>query len=228
MSARDFRSHDEESAYEAIMDAIVTQELAPNQKVSEHIFSDRFSISRSTARTLIERLISKQFLVSNSPRVTVVTPLRALEVRQNFTLRKILLPPLWTKAASKVDHKKLCKLHQEIKQLHPIDSDDTALQLLKKNKEFNMNICEKTGFPVAVEWASQLEDTAMRIYWLYIKLNRQSPYLPEHQGMLIEQLRAYDPARIQSAVHDIITQAEDNVLDSLFSSQQFNSHELRN
>lgn len=226
MSARDFRSHDEESAYEAIMDAIVTQELAPNQKVSEHIFSDMFSISRSTARTLIERLIAKQFLVSNSPRVTVVTPLRALEVRQNFTLRKILIPPLCAKAADKVDHKELSRLQEEIKQLHPIESDSTALQLLKKNKEFNMSICEKTGFPVAVEWASQLEDTAMRIYWLYIKLNKQSPYLPEHQGMLIEQLRAYNPARIQSAVYDIITQAEDNVLDSLFSSQQFNSQQL--
>ena len=147
-------------------------------------------------------------------------------MRQSFTLRKILLPPLWSKAASKVDYKELNRLHEEIKQLHPIDSDRTALQLLKKNKQFNMSICEKTGFPVAVEWASQLEDTAMRIYWLYIKLNRQSPYLPEHQGILIEQLRTFDPARIQAAVHDIITQAEDNVLDSLFSSQQFNSQEL--
>jgi DNA-binding GntR family transcriptional regulator len=226
MTARDFRSHEEESAYESIMDAIVTQQLAPSQKVSEHIFSDMFEISRSTARTLIERLISKQFLVSNSPRVTVVSPLRALEVRQNFTLRKILLPPLWTKAASKVDLQELARLQEEIRQLHPIDTEASALQLLKKNKKFNMAVCGVTGFPVAVEWASQLEDTAMRIYWLYIKLNNRSPYSPEHQGMLIEKLRSYDPASIQSAVQDIITQAEDNVLDSLFSSQQFNSQDL--
>ena len=43
-------------AYEIIMDAIVTQKLAPSQKVSENILTDMFEISRTTARNIMEQL----------------------------------------------------------------------------------------------------------------------------------------------------------------------------
>lgn len=227
MSKQDFRNHEADSAYETIMDAIVTQQLAPSQKVSENILSDMFGISRTASRNLIERLIAKQFLVSVSPRVTLVAPLTALEIRQNFTLRKIFLPPVWTQAAAYVNYEELRALNDEIKRLQPIEDDNIALQVLKKNKQLNLMVCEKTGYPLVLDWARQLEDTAMRIYWLYIKANQRSPYSSEQQGMVLETLRGYEPARIRMAVHDTLTQIEDRVLNTIFSSDKFYTQDLK-
>jgi len=227
MSKQDIKHSEADSAYEAIMDAIVTQRLAPSQKVSENILSDMFGIRRTASRNLIERLIAKQFLVSVSPRVTLVAPLTALEIRQNFTLRKILMPPVWTQAASYVDYDELQAVNEEIKQLQPIEDESIALQVLKKNKELNLLVYEKTGYPLVLDWARQLEDTAMRIYWLYIKANKRSPYTSEQQGMVLETLRGYEPARIRMAVHDTLTQIEDRVLNTIFSSKQFYTQDLK-
>jgi DNA-binding GntR family transcriptional regulator len=66
-----------------------------------------FGISRTVARNLIERLIAQQFLVSLSPRVTQVAPLTLLEIKQNFTLRKIFLPEVISLSGAKVDFDKI-------------------------------------------------------------------------------------------------------------------------
>ena len=171
----DLQNSDARKAAELIMDAIVTQKLAPSQKVSENIFSDMFGISRTISRNLIERLIAKQFLVSVSPRVTIVAPLTLLDIKQNFTLRKVLLPAIFSLTAANVDFARLRELNKEIEEMQPIEDDDTALQLLKKNKELNLILCERAGYPLMIDWARQLEDTAMRIYWLYLKTQKRFP-----------------------------------------------------
>lgn len=214
-------------AYAAIMDAIVTQDLAPSQKVSENILSERFGISRTIARNLIERLIAQHFLVSTSPRVTLVAPLTALEIRQNFALRKVLMPTVWMQAAAYADYQDLDRRNREIVQLHPIDSDATALEILKKNKAINLAVCAHTGYPLMLDWARQLEDTAMRIYWLYIKANNSSPYSGDQQAMIFDIMRGYEPARIRAAVHDTLSQVEDRVLNTIFSSEQFYTRDLK-
>lgn len=217
---------DAESAYEAIMDAIVTQRLAPRQKVSENVFSELFGVSRSVARNLIERLVAQHFLVPVSARVTTVAPLTALEIKQNFALRKILIPPAWTQAAPYVDYEALQKRNREIQQMHPIEDDATALRILKMNKALNLEVCSRTDYPLLLDWARQLEDTAMRIYWLYIKINQRSPYSSEQQDMIFNIMRGYEPARIRVAVHETLTQVEERVLNTIFSSEQFYTHDL--
>lgn len=135
MLTTDTQASDAADTYEAIMDAIVTQKLAPSQKVSENILSDMFDIGRATARNLIERLLAKQFLVSVSPRVTLVAPLTLLDIKQNFTLRKLLLPTIISMATPKVDHASLAKLNEAIGKMQPVERDEDALQLLKMNKK---------------------------------------------------------------------------------------------
>ncbi len=227
MSKNQSKPLDADAAYDAIMDAIVTQDLAPSQKVSENILSDRFQISRSVARNLMERLVAQHFLVSVSPRVTLVAPLTALEIKQNFALRKILLPNICAQTAAYLDFEDLHRRNDEIQQLHPIDSDDKALRILKLNKDINMAICSKTGYPLMVDWARQLEDTAMRIYWLYIKAKNASPYSSTQQAAIFDFMRGFDPARVREAVHESLSQTEDRILNAIFSSQQFYTQDLK-
>ncbi|WP_417449406.1 GntR family transcriptional regulator [Kordiimonas sp.] len=226
MAREELQNNDARKASELIMDAIVTQKLAPSQKVSENIFSDMFGISRTISRNLIERLIAKQFLVSVSPRVTVVAPLTLLDIKQNFTLRKVLLPAIFSLTAANVDFEKLKHINKEIEGLQPVTDDDGALMLLKKNKELNLTFCENAGFPLMIDWARQLEDTAMRIYWLYLKTQKRFPYSSDQQGMTIDVMKSDEPTRIKTVMHDILTQTEERILNTIFSNDQFYTQDL--
>ncbi len=218
---------DTTDAYRIVIDAIVTQKLAPSQKVSENIISDMFGISRAISRNLIERLIAKQFLVSISPRVTQVAPLTLLEIKQNFMLRKMLLPEVMSLAAAKTDFEAVHAVNDDIQKLLPVIDDESSLQFLQKNKRLNLLLCEEAGYPLMLDWINQLEDTAMRIYWLYVKTNKSFPYSAEQQAATYDVIMSKEPARIKAMVHDMIAQTEDRVMTTVFSHPQFYTQDLK-
>ncbi len=220
-------SDDTTDAYRVVINAIVTQKLAPSQKVSENIISDMFGISRAISRNLIERLIAKQFLVSISPRVTQVAPLTLLEIKQNFMLRKMLLPEVMSLAAAKTDFDTVNSVNADIQKLLPVEGDVSALAFLQKNKQLNMLLCSEAGYPLMLDWINQLEDTAMRIYWLYVKTNKSFPYSAEQQAATYDVIMSKEPARIKAMVHDMISQTEDRVMTTVFSHPQFYTQDLK-
>ncbi len=227
MLTEEITQDDSTGAYRTIINAIVTQKLAPSQKVSENIISDMFGFSRAISRNLIERLIAKQFLVSISPRVTQVAPLTLLEIKQNFMLRNMLLPEIVSLAAAKTDFDAVHKLNSEIQNIFPIENDDDALKVLKSNKQVNMLLCEQAGYPLMLEWMNQLEDTAMRIYWLYVKANKSFPYLTEQHTATFDIIKSEEPGRISAVIHDMIAQTEERILNTIFSHPQFYTQDLK-
>ena len=224
---RDKTSDDTVDAYRVVINAIVTQKLAPSQKVSENIISEMFGFSRATSRNLIEHLIAKQFLVSISPRVTQVAPLTLLEIKQNFMLRKMLLPEIISLAAPKTDFEMVLKVNKDIHKLLPVTDDESALDFLQHNKRFNLLLCEKADYPLMMDWVNQLEDTAMRIYWLYVKTNKSFPYSAEQQTASYEIIKSEDPTRIKAVIHDMISQTEERVMTTVFSHPQFHTQDLK-
>lgn len=220
-------SDDTADAYRIVINAIVTQKLAPSQKVSENIISEMFGISRAISRNLIERLIAKQFLVSISPRVTQVAPLTLLEIKQNFSLRKMLLPEIMTLAAAKTDFDAVEQVNQDIQKLLPVEDDDAALNFLQHNKQLNLLLCEQSGYPLMLDWINQLEDTAMRIYWLYVKTNKSLPYSAEQQASTSNVIKSQEPAKIKKVISDMISQTEERVMTTVFSQPQFYTQDLK-
>lgn len=217
---------DTSDPYGIVMDAIVTQKLPPSHKVSENILSDTFGISRAIARNLMERLVAQHFLVTLSPRVTQVAPLTLLEIRQNFMLRRMLLPEVISIAGAKVDFNKINQLNKKIEELIHIKDDDSALELLKTNKELNLTLCEPAGYPLMIDWIRQLEDTAMRIYWLYVKTKQSFPYSSDQQTLTIDVVKSDDSKRIQSCINDMIVQTEERILNAIFQNKQFYTQDL--
>ncbi|MDN7129647.1 GntR family transcriptional regulator [Pseudidiomarina sp. 1APR75-15] len=218
--------HETSDPYGMIMDAIVTQKLPPSQKVSENILSETFGISRAIARNMMERLVAQHFLVTLSPRVTQVAPLTLLEIRQNFMLRRMMLPEVISLAGAKADFDKIDSLNKKIANLIRFKDDDSALELLKTNKELNMELCEPVGYPLMIDWIRQLEDTAMRIYWLYVKTKQSFPYSSDQQNIIIDVVRSDDSKRIQTCINDMIMQTEERVLNAIFQNKQFYTQDL--
>ena len=218
---------DPASAYDVIMDAIVTQKLAPSQKGSENILTEMFDISRTTARNIMEQLTAQQFLVSVSPRITRVAPLTLLDVKQNFAMRKMLQPEIFAMAASQVDADLIARMNEDTSHKAPLDDDEIALKLLKANKQFNVYMAQHVKYPLLIHWIRQLEDTTMRIYWLYVKLNRTLPYSWEHQRALVEAIRKDATDEIRAQVHKILTSSEERVLDAVFMHDQLYTQDLK-
>ena len=218
---------DSGAVYEEIMDAIVTQRLAPSQKVSENILTEMFDISRTTARNIMEQLTAQQFLVSISPRVTRVAPLTLLDVKQNFAMRKMLQPNIFGIAASQVDLDEFARLNNAISHKGPITDDKVALKLLKANKRFNVYVAEQLKYPLLMHWISQLEDTTMRIYWLYVKMKRALPFTWEHQRELVGAIKNDQADEIREQTLKILTICEERVLDAIFLHDQLYTQDLR-
>ncbi len=227
MSKDEEKINDLETAYDIILDAIVTQQLAPGTKVSENILSNNYGISRATSRNLMERLVTKQLLTCVSQRITQVSPLTLLEVKQNFALRKMLLPEIIPLAASTVNFDELRTLNKKIQKGQLIKNDRSALNLLKLNKKLNLLICEEVEYPLMKDWARQLEDTSMRIYWLYIKTKNKFPYSAEYQDLIFQSMKTDNPTSMYQAIHDMITQTEERVLNAIFSHKQFYTQNLK-
>ncbi|WP_425408151.1 GntR family transcriptional regulator [Hyphococcus sp.] len=217
----------QDAAYDIIMDAIVTQTLAPSQKVSENILTEMFDISRTTARNIMEHLTAQQFLVSVSPRITRVASLTLLDVKQNFAMRKMLQPNIMAMAAPMIDHDEFAALNESISYETPIKGEKTALRILKANKKFNVYVSEKLRYPLLIHWISQLEDTAMRVYWLYINMTGSLPFTWDHQRELVEAIRTDKAEEISDQTLKILTSSEDRVLKALFSHDQLMMQDLR-
>ncbi len=218
---------DTAGAYDLIMDAIITQRLAPSQKVSENILTEMFDISRTTARNIMEQLTAQQFLVSISPRVTRVAPLTLMDVKQNFAMRKMLQPNIFAMAAQQLDYDEIARLNDAVSHKGPITDDAVALRLLKANKLFNVYVAQQVNYPLLIHWISQLEDTTMRIYWLYVKMMRAFPYTWDHQRGLVESLKSDQPDEIQKQTLMILSTCEERVLRAIFQHDQLYTQDLR-
>ncbi len=227
MTKESHKINDADEAFEIVLDAIVVQDLKPSQKVSEKILSEKYGISRAIARNLIERLIAKQYLVSVSQRITQVAPLTLLEIKQNFALRKMLLPEIISLSSAHADYRALYDLNDQICDLLPLKDDGSALKILKMNRKLNMMLCEKSGYPLMIDWVSQLEDMAMRIYWLYIKTKNSFPYSGEHQRVIFDVMKQDDTGRVHKVVLDILQQTEERMLNAIFSHEQFYTQDLK-
>lgn len=227
MSTKPQNGGDSSAAYDLIMDAIITQRLAPSQKVSENILTEMFDISRTTARNIMEQLTAQQFLVSISPRVTRVAPLTLMDVKQNFAMRKMLQPNIFAMAAQAVDYDEIGRLNDAVSHKGPITDDEVALRLLKANKLFNVYVAQQVNYPLLIHWIRQLEDTTMRIYWLYVKMMRAFPYTWDHQRDLVESLRSDQPEEIQKQTLMILSTCEERVLRAIFQHDQLYTQDLR-
>jgi len=212
--------------FDRIMDAIVTQRLAPGQKVSENILTRMFGISRTAARNAMEQMTAQQFMVSNSPRITRIAPLTLRDVKENFTIRKMMEPSILSMISPQIEEAEFKRRNDAIFHEGPIETDEDALRILKANRNFNLYIAQQTQFQLLISWVRQLEETTMRIYWIYIKLTKSMPYPWEQHKSLLELVKNNQTDEIRRHTLMMISSCEDRVLHAIFTHGKLNAHNL--
>ena len=218
---------DERLLRRQIKDAIICQELAPSQKITELGIADTFGISRTVAKALIEQLVAHNFLVSVSPRITRVAPLTVLSIKENFLLRKMLMPELIAMSIPYVDYDEVTRLNQAIAEAKVDRNDNTEiLNLLRKNRDHNLTLIANIKFQLPLRWLNLLEDIAMRVYWLYVRQHGELPFAPTNHSLMVEAMQQNDRDRARSIVLEILEQNEDRILNGIFSNDSYFTHDL--
>jgi DNA-binding GntR family transcriptional regulator len=212
--------------FDRIMDAIVMQRLEPGQKVSENILTRMFGISRTVARNAMEQMTAQQFMVSNSPRITRIAPLTLRDVKENFTIRKMMEPSILSMISPQIEEAEFKRRNDAIFHEGPIETDEDALRILKANRNFNLYIAQQTQFQLLISWVRQLEETTMRIYWIYIKLTKSMPYPWEQHKSLLELVKNNQTDEIRRHTLMMISSCEDRVLHAIFTHGKLNAHSL--
>ena len=210
-----------------LKDAIICQKLAPGQKVTETGLAEMLSTSRTVARSLMEQLIVQDFLVSVSARMTRVSPLTVVSIKENFLLRRMIMPELIAMSISNVDLDAMAKMNQRISSIKVnTDDDDQVLELLRLNREFNLMLIEGSKYRLPLAWARLLEDMAMRIYWIYVKQHGKLPFSASQHESQIKAMQDDNPKRVESIVRKTLNQNEERILNAVFSSEHFYTHDL--
>ncbi|MDT9600372.1 GntR family transcriptional regulator [Sphingosinicella rhizophila] len=226
MAGQTQSASDSADVYDRIMDAIVTQRLAPGQKVSENILTNMFGISRTAARNAMEQMTAQQFMISNSPRITRISPLTLVDVKENFTIRKMMEPSILSMIAPQMDEEEFEKRHNAIFEDMTMTTESDILRVLKANRDFNRYIAQQTRYQSLINWIGQLEDTTMRIYWIYAKLTKSLPFSMDQQKTLVDLVRNNQTEDIRRHVIMMITTCEDRVLNTIFMHGRLNAHNL--
>lgn len=212
--------------YDRIMDAIVTQRLPPGQKVSENILTRMFDISRTAARNAMEQMTAQQFMVSPSPRITRIGSLTLKDVKENFTIRKMVEPSILSMISPQIEEAEFKRKNDAIFHDGPITTDAEALRILKANRDFNVYIAQQTQYPLLISWIRQLEETTMRIYWIYIKLTGSMPFPWEQHRSLLDLVKENQTDEIRRHAVMMITACEDRLLNAIFTHGKLNEHSL--
>lgn len=220
-------SNDESALRRQLKDAIVCQKLAPGQKVTETGLASMLSTSRTVARSLMEQLIVQDFLVSVSARMTRVAPLTIVSIKENFLLRRMIMPELVAMSIASVDPDAIADMNKQI-QSKTVDpgSDEQVLELLRLNRQFNLMLIEGCKYQLPVAWARLLEDMAMRIYWIYVKQHGELPFAASQHDSQITAMRDDDPKQVEKIVRKILNQNEDRILKAVFASDHLYAHDL--
>ncbi|MEM9421367.1 MAG: FCD domain-containing protein, partial [Pseudomonadota bacterium] len=204
---------EEDDLCRKIKDAIVCQHLAPSEKITENVITERFDTTRTVARSLIDQLTVQNFLVSISPRVTRVAPLTVMTIKENFLLRKLLMPELTAMSTRHVNFDVAEKLNQHMTRVKVNKDDDgKILALLRKNREYNLNLVAGLKYDLIFSWAQLLEDMAMRVYWLYVKQHGTLPFSANTHQAALDAMKKDEPDIVRSIIRDILNQNQERVL----------------
>jgi DNA-binding GntR family transcriptional regulator len=202
--------------YEALQKAILQGTIDPNAVLTEATLAEKFGVSRTPVREVMQELQSQGLLEpvgSRGKRVRRITP---EEVREIFWLRYVLEPPIANRLATigiaNADAERIRKLLMT--QQEALERDDRAA-FLTADSNFHILLAQLTGFPKVTEIITNLRNVFQIVGLTAItKLGRLKEVIDEHQR-IVEAILRCDPVEAERAVRSHLEHTEEIVMERL-------------
>jgi DNA-binding GntR family transcriptional regulator len=185
-------------AYQAIREAITSNEMKPGDRLSEYMVADWLKISRTPAREGLRRLESEGLLTMHPRRGLVVATLDESAVQELYAAREILESTVAGLAARFATDAEISML-QHLVEREAVMADQPD-QMFEHNLEFHRLVAQAARNRYLSKFLHSLSDTlsAHRRVSTLVDPKRRSEVLNEHR-LLVDAISRHDEEAARAA-----------------------------
>lgn len=196
---------------EAVREAIVKGEYAPNQRLIETDLCERFGTSRFIARAALQELAARglvEFQPNKGARVRNISLDEAIEITE---IRMLLEAHVAARAAKRVTATEAARLRCIVADMHATVTGSDLLAYIDLNARLHATIRDVAAHPTAARLLAQLGDQTVRHQFiLSLGPGRPSVSLPQHEA-IVTAVTERDPAGAEQAMREHLQ----SVIDAL-------------
>ena len=163
-----------EIAYEKVKEAIIVNDLAPGQEVSESQLAERFDMGKAPLRRALASLTQEGLVQPQSRRGYLIAPLTMKDIHDIWEIRFLLETEAARLAAGEVDEQYLKSLDRVCKKGYRHGDRASQQAYLSANREFHLAICRSSGNARLARIVEQLIDHMSRMLFLGIVVSRSA------------------------------------------------------
>ncbi len=184
----------EQYAYMALRNAILSGQLAPDEKLVIDRLSSEMGLSQIPIRAAIQRLQAEGLVIIHPHASAVVAPLPPEKIEEIFTLLESLERAAFRSACQKRRASDLEELAELVRQMDEVIEQTDSANWLVLNSTFHRRIVAISGMPLLLDFTNRVLDEWQRIsqhYFSNVTSARLQQAQQEHH-QIVSLLRNQD------------------------------------
>ncbi len=186
--------------YEALRDAIVSGELAPNARLVESDISSSFAMSRGAVRTALIRLEQEGLVVREPHRGARVRPVSDEEAVEILEARAVLEGLVVRLAAERIDEAGSARLEACLERQRELLAAGDLLGASDTNADLHATLLELSGHSTAARLIEALNSQSVRYQYRTILIPGRSAASAAEHAAIVEAVVAGRPAEAEGAM----------------------------
>lgn len=205
-------------ALEKLKEAIIENQLAPGQEVTESQLAERFDMGKAPIRFALATLTQEGLVNPQSRRGYVVAPLTMKDIHDVWAIRQILEQEAVRLAAGNIDRKNLEELDKECKKGYTPGDSASLKAYISANKEFHLAISRSSGNQRLTKIMEQQIDHMTRMLFLGVVVSDASAPFEHGHSELVAALDEGDGDKAAAIVEEHLKTSLDGVLNAVMQS----------
>jgi len=199
----------------AIRDAILSGRLAPGERLVEARISQELGVSRAPVREALARLEQRGLVVSQANRGTFVVRLTPDDIREIFTLRRVLEGHALASALVRIEPKDLVYLEELTAAMRDASQVGNVEAAMERDLEFHAYLVKLSGSRRLLAMWSNLVDQLRSLSAKFQSLYPDLSLLVKSHQATVEALGRGDHQRAADLLEAHLKEAESLLVRSL-------------
>ena len=200
----------DQTVYESIQRAILSQRLAPGTKLTEEKLSTLFGVSRERIRKVFQRLAHDKCIELKPNRGAYVAQPGIREAREVFAARRLIEAHLVDLIATNAGPKDFSRLEANLASERQEHLQDQFKEAVSTSGDFHLLLAEVAGNQVLADILKDLVARSSLILSMYGQRRFSLCGLEEHEE-IVKKLKDGQQARARKLMQDHLQEIEDQL-----------------
>lgn len=208
----------EQPIYDAVLEAVLDQRVAPGTRLTEQSLTALFGVSRTIVRMALLRLAHERIVQLTPNRGAAVAQPSPAETRAVFEARRWLEGAVLPAAIARAQPRQLDNLRSLVRQEHGAFAAGEVRSWIRLSGEFHRRVVALAANPVVLRMAGDLVTQSLLMTALYMPRGQQSCAADEHLA-IVAAIAAKDERRAQKLMHTHLVACESRLALDQASAQ---------